>query len=402
MNALHILDHSLPLHSGYAFRSESIMAAQKARGWHPLALTSPKHFRTNNCASGVETIDGIAYHRSGRARFSRLPLFTEISLMLRLRQKICRVAKLANPDLIHAHSPLLNCLPALQAGRQLDIPVVYEIRAFWEDAGVDHGTYAHNSLKYRLVRALETWACRKAAHVFVICQGLKDDLEQRGIPPHKISVAPNGIDTARFQPCPPDAEFRERWNLGGKTVIGFIGSFYRYEGLDLLLKSFASLSGHKPELRLLLAGGGPLQDELAANARSLAIEDKVIMPGRLPHDRIPGIYALTDILVFPRHAMRLTDLVTPLKPLEAMAMGKPLIASDVGGHRELIRHGETGLLFGAGNASMLASTMTSLIDDVSLRNKIGRTDREWVNRERAWAKTAEVYASIYPQVLNSH
>src|SRR5690606_28617170 len=141
-------------------------------------------------------------------------------------------------------------------------------------------------------------------------------------------------------------------------VLGFVGSFYAYEGLDLLVQAFASLSAQRSDLMLLLVGGGPQEQALKAQVAQLGLLDKVIFSGRVPHDEVSGHYALIDILAYPRRSMRLTELVTPLKPLEAMAQGKIFVASDVGGHKELIDDGRTGTLFKADDEAALVAAVS--------------------------------------------
>jgi PEP-CTERM/exosortase A-associated glycosyltransferase len=408
MKILHILDHSLPLHSGYTFRSQNIFKAQLKKGWQPVILTSPKHEESwKGPAVSVEEIGGFRYYRTGAVPASALPFASEVRLMKALGRRIRQVAQIEKPDLVHVHSPILNAIPALRAGHQLGIPVVYEIRAFWEDAAVDHGTYSEGSWKYKLTKSVETWVCRRSDQVGVLCQGLKNDLINRGIPAEKLTVIYNGINPDDFKACRPNPGYRKAWNLTGKKVIGFIGSFYRYEGLDLLINAFSHLTSKPPSLQasqlpsivLLLVGGGEMENALKARVQRLGLEDKVIMPGRIPHDRIPGVYALVDILAYPRYSMRLTELVTPLKPLEAMAMGKALVASDVGGHRELIQHNETGLLFSAGNETALADALERLLVDHTLRERIQEQGAIWVRHEHTWKKTTEVYQEIYAKAL---
>ena len=393
---LHILDHSLPLHSGYTFRSQSIFRAQAKRGWRPAVLTSPKHQESwKEKWELKETIGELPYYRTLLSSRTGIPILYEILLIRALRRRIREVAAETSPDIIHAHSPILNAMAALRIAGQRRIRMVYEIRAFWEDAAVDHGSYRENSWKYRLVRLLETWICTKSDHVIVICDGLRRDLIQRGIQPDKISVVPNGIEIEEFPVCDPDPELREKWHLEGKSVIAFIGSFYRYEGLDLAIDAFAQLSGRHRDWMLLLVGGGEMDSSLKAKVSSLGLNDRVLFPGRIAHDRIPGIYALADVLIFPRYSMRLTDLVTPLKPLEAMAMKKAVIASDVGGHKELIEDGITGVLFPAGNAAALADSIEKLLEDKSTRLAMIQRAWDWVQKERSWEKTTAAYADIY-------
>ena len=243
MKILHIIDHSIPLHDGYAFRSRNIFRSQLKMGLKPVVLTSPKHeeyWKGQWCER--EEFDGVVHYRTGSCHHSCIPLASEMEIMLKLYEKILRVVQIEKPDLLHPHSPVLNAVPALIAGKKMNIPVVYEIRAFWEDAGVDQGTYRQGGMKYKLVRGLETWVCRNADQVAVLCEGLKKDLKNRGIFKEKMTSVFNGIDPGEFNPCEPDRTYSEEWNLRGKTVVGFIGSFYRYEGLDFLLRSFARIA----------------------------------------------------------------------------------------------------------------------------------------------------------------
>ena len=397
---LHVLDHSLPVHSGYSFRSQSILLAQRARGWEVSAVTSPKHEADfGPGAPPREEIGGVRYYRTGPTRGSRIPFVGERVLIDALARRIGEAAAIQSPEILHAHSPVLTALAALRAGKKLGIPVVYEIRAFWEDAAVDHGTYAEGSWKYRLTRAAETWACRRVDRITVLCGGLVDDLAARGIPRERMTVIGNGIDPGRFAPAQPDEEYRALWNLRGKRVAAFLGSFYRYEGLDLLVEAYARLRPRFPDLALLLVGGGETEGDLRERARELGVADGVVFSGRIPQERVPGIYALADVLVYPRYSMRLTQLVTPLKPLEAMAMGKAVLASDVGGHRELIQDGRTGVLFRPGDAASLAEALGRMLEDPAMRTRLADSARAWVNAERSWAKTTSPYGEVYARAL---
>jgi len=400
LKILHILDHSLPLQSGYTFRSQNIFRAQLKRGWEPVALTSPKHEENwKGQWREFETIDGYRYYRTGSVSRNTVPLEAEIRLMAALGRRIREIVEVEKPDLLHAHSPILSAIPALWAGRKQGIPIVYEIRAFWEDAAVDHGTYSQGSWKYKLVKSLETWVCRKVDQVAVLCFGLRDDLIRRGIPSEKLTVVPNGVNVEDFSSCEPDHEYRKAWGLAGKKVLGFIGSFYRYEGLDLLIDAFANLAESRSDLVLLLIGGGETEKELHAKVKKLGLEGRVVIPGRIPHERVSGVYALVDILAYPRYSMRLTELVTPLKPLEAMAMGRALVASNIGGHRELIQHRRTGFLFPPGNVSALTDAIVKLLDDDHLRQYLEEQAATWVRQEQLWDHTTAKYADIYSKAL---
>jgi PEP-CTERM/exosortase A-associated glycosyltransferase len=399
MKILHVLDHSLPLHSGYTFRSQNLFRAQRDLGYEPVIVTSPKHEESwDGARADKEEINGFTYYRTGTTRTMPGPLVSEAWLMYTLARRLYQVALLEKPAILHAHSPVLNAIPALWVARKLKLPLVYEIRAFWEDAAVDHGTTHEGSLRYRMTKKIETAVCRRADHIAILCEGLKKDLVQRGIPAHKITPVFNGVNPDDFQPCPADEEYLQEWGVSGKNVIGFIGSFYRYEGLDLLVRSFARIGADQPDTVLLLVGGGEMEVELRGLISSLGLTDRVLMPGRIPHERVPGVYAMIDILAYPRYSMRLTELVTPLKPLEAMAMGKVLVASDVGGHKELIHAGETGVLFKAGDEEALAVSLQMLLDNDTQREMLQHQGMLWVREHHTWQKTTSVYQSIYNTV----
>ncbi|MDP1902585.1 MAG: glycosyltransferase, exosortase A system-associated [Rubrivivax sp.] len=396
MRILHVLDHSIPLHSGYTFRTLALLREQRKLGWETFHLTSPKHAAP---CGAEETVDGWHFHRTPAPRGPRLPGLAENALMKATQQRLLEVARQVQPHILHAHSPVLNAIPALRVGRELGIPVVYEVRAFWEDAAVDHGTTTEGSLRYRLTRRLETHALRQAAHVFTICEGLRADIAARGIAADKITVIPNAVDIDTFGPGgTPDAALKTHLGLDGATVLGFIGSFYAYEGLDLLLAALPALLRKRGDLRVLLVGGGPQEAALKAQAQQLGLADKVVFTGRVPHAEVQRYYDLVDVLTYPRHSMRLTELVTPLKPLEAMAQGRLLVASDVGGHKELIRHGETGMLFKAGSAGALAGAVLDLLarrDDWPALRAAGR---RFVEAERNWGASAAHYRAPFERL----
>ena len=401
VRVLHVLDHSIPLHSGYTFRTLALLREQRRMGWETFHLTSPKH----SAPSGPEeTIDGWHFYRTttpeGTQAPPRLPGIAEWALMKQVQARLIDVAREVRPDILHAHSPVLNAIPALRAGRELGIPVVYEVRAFWEDAAVDHGTTTEGSMRYRLTRQLETHALRRAAHIFTICEGLRADIVARRIPAEKVTVIPNAVDIDNFEPGgQPDEALKAKLGLGGATVVGFIGSFYAYEGLDLLLAALPQLLAARPEVRVLLVGGGPQDAALKAQAQALGVADKVIFTGRVPHAEVQRYYDLVDVLAYPRHSMRLTELVTPLKPLEAMAQGRLLVASDVGGHRELIRDGHTGRLFRAGDAGALATAVLELLQHRAAWPQLRAAGRRVVESERNWRTSASHYMKPYRALL---
>ncbi|PKO45811.1 MAG: glycosyltransferase, exosortase A system-associated [Betaproteobacteria bacterium HGW-Betaproteobacteria-4] len=395
MRALHVLDHSIPLHSGYTFRTAALLREQRALGWQTFHLTSPKQ---GKYTEPFEEVDGLRFYRTPQPEgpLANLPILKELALMKRLEVRLEEVAREVRPDIIHAHSPVLNALPAIKVARKLGIPVVYEIRAFWEDAAVDHGSTREGSLRYRATRALETRAIRQVDHVFTICEGLRADIVGRGIPAGKVTVIPNAVDLDSFQlASPPEAELQKQLGLTGKTVIGFIGSFYAYEGLDLLLDALPALVAANPDIRVLLVGGGPQEGNLRKQAEALGMQDIVIFTGRVPHKDVNRYYDLIDVLAYPRHPMRLTELVTPLKPLEAMAQGQLFVASDVGGHKELVKHNQTGILFKAGNKNALADAIQNLLANRQRWPELKKNGRSFVEEVRNWRNSVANYRAPY-------
>lgn len=398
MRVLHVLDHSIPLHSGYTFRTAAILREQRALGWETSQVTSPKHAAPG---SDEETVDGLRFFRTRwqPSGISALPGVGEISLMNALERRLDEVAAKVRPNVLQAHSPVLNALPAIRVGKRRGIPVVYEIRAFWEDAAVDHGTTQEGSLRYRITRALETRAIRRADHVTTICEGLRSDIVARGIAADKVTVIPNAVDVQAFAyRRPRDEALKRELGLQGSTVIGFLGSFYAYEGLDLLIDAVPAIARTRPDVRVLLVGGGPQDAALRARAAGLNVADKVLFVGRVPHAEIQRYYSLVDVLAYPRHRMRLTELVTPLKPLEAMAQGHLLVASDVGGHKELIRDGETGVLFKAGDVGALTKAVLDLLAQSERWDAIRADGRRFVEQERTWRSSVSRYVPVFEQL----
>jgi PEP-CTERM/exosortase A-associated glycosyltransferase len=395
MRILHILDHSLPMHSGYTFRTRAIVKAQLARGWDVACLTGARH---TAAGPDLEEVDGIRFFRTPKPAEAPSPL-REWREIKALEHRLDALVREWRPDQLHAHSPVLNALAALPVAKRHKLPLMYEIRAFWEDAAVGNGTGREGSARYRLTKALETYAARRADSVAVICDGLRRDLVTRKIAAEKILVSPNGVDLGLFgSPLDRDAAAAERLGLSGADVIGFIGSFYDYEGLDDLIAAMPLLLQHRPDTHLLLVGGGPMEAALKAQAEASSAAGRIHFIGRVPHHEVDRYYSLIDILVYPRKAMRLTELVTPLKPLEAMAQRKLVAASDVGGHRELIEDGVTGTLFPAGNPQGIADALDRMFADRG--NWDGRRDvaRRFVEAERNWSSNISNYLPAYQKM----
>ncbi len=397
MRILHVLDHSLPLHSGYTFRTRAIMRAQTAMGWAVAGVTGIRQLDATGAA--IETIDGLTFYRTPPVSGS-LPVLSELNEVRTLARTLDSVVEAFRPDILHAHSPVLGGLAALRVGRRHKLPVIYEIRAFWEDAAVGNGTGREGSMRFRATKAIETWAARRADAVAVICEGLRSDLVSRGIDPGKIMVSPNGVDMDMFgDPMPRDNVLARELGLNGDDVIGYVGSFYDYEGIDDLIAAMPALLAKRPDAHLLLVGGGPMDSALRAQALGSSASERIHFIGRVPHSEVERYYSLIDVLAYPRKKMRLTDLVTPLKPLEAMAQGKLVAASNVGGHRELIEDGVTATLFAADDPAAIADALGNLLGDRSAWDHRRTVAREFVERDRNWSSNISRYEPIYRKLV---
>ncbi len=412
MRVMHLLHRSVPGTHGYAIRSREIVVHQLAKGLEPIVVTSPSQAPLGELDSeGSEYIDGIRYFRTG-SHF--LPSTAEVydpSVLrsaLRVLQNTqlfttaLRVAKKYKPDVIHAHSPFTCGIISDLVGRIQGIPSFYEVRGIWEDSHTSRHGLSPKAVRYRAVRELENLALKGSDYTFVICEALKEEVISRGLPPERISIVPNGVDVETFVPGPAPSELRNRWGLSNKLVIGYIGSFFHYEGLDLLVRAMALISPQYPNCKLLLVGGGELSPMLNDLSQELGIQDQVIFTGKVPHKEITGYYKLCDIMVLPRRDTRETRLVTPLKPLEIMAMARPLIAADIGGHREIVVEGTNGLLFKAEDVSDLALSCSKLLDNPEYRSELGLRGRDWVIENRDWSVLITKYVDAYELLKKEH
>lgn len=393
---LHILDHSLPLHSGYTFRTRAILKSQQAAGLTVRGVTGPRHA---DAGPEIEEIDGLTFHRV-TGRFAGPPGLSEWREIEAFREGIEGVARQWQPEVLHAHSPALCGMAGLRAAKRLGLPFVYEIRAFWEDAAVGNGTGREGSLKYRLTRALENRVVAGADAVFTICKGLRDDLVARGHDGEKIGLSPNGVDLALFgDPVARDDALAHALGIGAGPVVGFIGSFYDYEGLDDLVAALPALRQRHPHAQLLLVGGGPMDEALRAQAAASPAGNAIVFTGRVPHAEVERYYSLIDVLAYPRKHSRLTDLVTPLKPLEAMAQRRIVAASDVGGHRELITDGQTGLLFPPDDPAGMAASLADFIDRRDSWPTMREAGRAHVATHHDWARNVQRYQRVYQDLI---
>jgi PEP-CTERM/exosortase A-associated glycosyltransferase len=396
MRVLHVLDLSLPVVAGYTSRARAILENQAAIGIDAMAVTG---LRQGSSDVASEHIGGIRHHRTNvRAPLDRLraaPALRELIEMAAIGGRTVDVARDAEVDVIHAHSPVLCGMPAHAAARRVGLPSVYEIRAFWEDAAANQGRDHEGSPRYAAIRGLETRLVKSVDATVAICEGIRKDLVARGADERRIFVVPNGVDTARFTPCEKDPAFARRFGFEGKTVVAYIGTLFRFEGVGLMLEALARMLDKRDDVRGLVVGYGELEPELKALHAKLGLGDKVVLTGKVAPSEITRYYGLADVLCYPRESHRITELTTPLKPLEAMSMQKAVVCSDVGGLRELVTDRETGLWFAAGDADDFARVLGRLVDDADLRRAIGERARADMIRSRDWTSLVGRYRDVY-------
>jgi len=411
MRVMHLLHRSAPGTHGYAVRSRQIVTSQLAKGLEPLVVTSPSQAPQGTLdPEGSEFIDGVRYFRTcGKA----LPPTKEVwdrsafRAALRVAQNFfllktaISVARKYRPDVIHAHSPFTCGIIGNMVGRLFGIPTIYEMRGLWEDSHVGRSGFTERSLRYAGVRFLENLALRGADRCCVISEALKAEVQSRGVAPEKVVMVPNGVETRVFVPGEPNGSLRAMLGLEGVVTIGYIGSFFIYEGLDLLVEALPGLAADFPDLRLLLVGDGELMPTLKEMASKPDLAGRVIFTGRVRHEETPDYYRLCDLFVLPRRNTRETRLVTPLKPLEIMAMGKALIASDIGGHREMVEDGATGLLFRSEDVLDLQAKCRTVLTNEQLRRELAVTARRWVESHRDWGRLVDTYVELYVKLVDN-
>lgn len=379
-------------------RSDAIIRHQRKIGITTNQLTSQRY---QDFKAMEEDVDGVVYLRTEKSTsvLTKIPFINYLLHINHLAKRIEKAVLVDKPDVIQTHSPMFNALAAVKVGKKYNIPVTYEVRALWEDAAVDTGKTTEGSFKYRMIKAIEQSAFEKVDAVSCICAGLKADIIKRNIPESKIFVTPNAVDINNFVPSyQRDSELEQTFNLSGKKVIAFVGTFFKYEGLSYAIEAMEIIAKTRDDIHLLLVGAGNELDNLKQQVNQANLEQSVTFVGRVPFEQVSRYYSLADVMVFPRESIRLTELVTPLKPLESMAQFKPVIASDIGGHRELIADGKTGFLFEADNASALASKIIDVIDNKALLEKVSEQGLEFVREERNWLNTAKQYLPVYERL----
>lgn len=392
---VHVVTTALPeAQSGYTIRTQGIARAQEDQGVRVEVVTRlgfPVDRGVVTARRDV-TVDGVAYHRMlpaavlPREAGARLDVFVD-ELAKRVRE--------TGADLLHAHSKHDNAQAALAVGRRLGRPVVYEVRGFLEETWRTRGGSA-DSDQYRLTRQAETECMMRADAVVTLSRSMRDEICARGVPSHKVDIVPNAVADA-FLEAPPSALDAKR-GLGideAQLVLGFSGTLNRYEGVDVLIKALGLLNS--PALTLLVVGGGPDKDRLVALADAEGVDARFV--GRVPHAEVRRHIAAMDLFCVPRHRTPVTQVVPPLKPLEALATGVPLLVSDLPPLIELLDEGEFGWAAAPEDVAAWAERIDGLRYDPGVLRQAGDAGRNWACRERTWSRLAQHYRGIYDKAV---
>lgn len=396
---LHVLTNSLPeRESGYTFRSIEIARAQRAVGLEPIVATRAGFpGRAGSGLRAIQLVDGIAHHRIDPT----LDVIVRPDIMVeRTAAGLVGLVESLHPAVLHPATNHPNAQAALAVGRAAGLPVVYEVRGFLEETWLSRvGEEAASSERYAGSRAVET-ACMVAADAVVtLSETMRAEIVERGVAPDRVTVIPNAVDIDRFRPRPADPARRAALGLDpADVVLGYVSSLVAYEGVETLVSATRILRDAGQPVRTLIVGDGPALPGLRRQAADLGLADVLVFTGRVPRDAVQDHYASIDVFVVPRRNDRVCQLVTPLKPYEAMAMARPLVVSDVGALREIVEPGESGFVFRPEDPEDLARVVTPLIGDAELRRRLGARAREWVADQRTWAQNGARYRALYERL----
>ncbi|MBV7294238.1 glycosyltransferase family 4 protein [Corynebacterium sp. TAE3-ERU16] len=398
----YFLHNSLPYDSGgYATRSHGLLAALNRSGWDISGVTRYGYpydragFDVQKTPVVGCQVDNVTYERFSKdvvLPVRKTPLLTFISRYADAAQELAIEKR---PLILHGASNHWNGLAAAEVGRRLDIPVVYEVRGLWEVTRASREPGYSETEHYKQRAAIEAEACNAADRVLTITNALKFEMVKRGVPEEKISVVPNGVNTKRFKPLIRDEELEEQIGVNGRTVIGYVGSVVDYEGLEDLLDVVVRLAKKRSDFILLIVGDGAVWPRIKARVEAEGLEEVVKLTGRVPHEDVESYYSIIDICPFPRKPLPVCEMVSPLKPFEALAMGKSILSSNVDALKEIVQDGETGLLFEKGNIDSFEEKLTMVLDDEALRRRLSCNGLAWVRANRDWSILGERVGGIY-------
>lgn len=398
------LHNSFPYQSaGYAVRSHSIASCLRAHGVEFEAYTRPGFPWFQDKASSLpmnmeDEIDGIIYHRIPHHAPEHGNAGEQYRAMA--RSQIAQVIRRTKVRIIHAASDMENGWPAVMAGRDCGIKTIYEYRGMWHYTRSSRIPWFPTTEEYAERHALELETAHNADAVFSISEALRDDLVAQGLPAKKIKILPNAVDTSRFTPMIPDEELKDSLGLKGRKVVGFIGSITVYEGLERLMDAVLELNAQGSNITMLVVGDGPHSAQLTRHYNLRGKHESIILTGRVPFNDVRRYYSIIDIMAFPRINAKVCQCVPPLKPLEAMAMGKPVIVSNMAALCEMVQHDKTGLICRADNTESLTEQLARLIENPVLYKRLAKNAADWVCKERDWKIIGNNILKQYENLLH--
>ncbi|WP_067434723.1 glycosyltransferase family 4 protein, partial [Nocardioides jensenii] len=407
LTVLHLVTNSLPNDvAGYTTRTHGLLSAQRAAGTDAHAATRIGYpvTRGHLAVQAVEHVDDVPYHRV----LATVPLRADRALAKDV-ERTARLVERIRPDVLHAHSNHLNAQVALALRVRLGLPVVYEVRGFLEETERSRrGADALPNERQRLTRAVETRCMRAADAVITISEVMREAIVARGIAASKVHVVPNSVGDQFLAPGRQEARgssaaearggvSRPRYSTtehGGPVTVGAVGTLNDYEGLDVLIDAIALLSPGTAQL--LVVGDGPARPALEARARAAGIDAE--FTGRVSPDRAVEQHQRIDLHATPRLDLPVTRLVPPIKPVEAMALGRAVVVSDLPPLRELVRDSHNGRLVPAGDARALAGVLAELAAAPDVRRRLGANGRADVLANRTWERAAQTCARVYDEI----
>ncbi|WP_072312874.1 glycosyltransferase [Agrococcus sp. Marseille-P2731] len=404
-HVFYLLHNSLPHHSaGYATRTHGLLSELNRSGWVVDGVTRlgyPYDMPGKATIPDVpiaETIGDVTYRRLLQSREieKKNPLlpYTE-----RYGSSLRELSMKLRPALLHAASNHWNGLTAVRTARELGIPSIYEVRGLWEVTRASRDPEWTRGSGYQFMARMETEAAMGATRVLTITRALKEELVARGVDEGKIEIVPNGVDTERFVPMRRDEQLAADLGVTGKTVIGYVGSVLDYEGIDLIISAAADLARSRDDFHVLIVGDGSELERLRALVEGLSLESVITFTGRVPHEEVERYYSVIDIAPFPRLPLPVCEMVSPLKPFEAMAMGKAVVAANVNALAEFVIPGTNGFLHQKGDAGSLRLELEQLLDDRELVERTGTLARDWVVENRDWRVLAQTISRTYGELL---
>lgn len=415
---LYLAHMALPFESaGYCTRTHGLLTnlsrfnpniSVQTRLGYPLDKGKLRHLSEDDVKPEF-TVDGLIYGYE-KAVDQGIADADERAYIERAALALIERARTTRPALIQAASNHVNGAIGLTAARALGLPFVYEVRGLWHMSRVARQPHFLHHANYQAMDAAEVAICKEADFVLAITHAVRHYLIDKGVPEDRILVLPNGVDTHRFTPIEPDEDLRAELEIGEGIVIGYVGSFVKYEGLDLLVEAFAKLRERHAGVYLLLVGDGDTRNELEAMVDQLGIRDGVRFTGRVPHDDVNRYHSIIDIAPFPRTPDIVCEFISPLKPFESMAMGQVVVGSDVAALREIITDGEHGRLFKKGDSHDLFEVLSTLVSNPEEMSRLRDSGLDWVKEHRDWNKLAsylhEVHNAIFtggepPELLGS-